>query len=104
MKTLVANVQRTHGVSKTNGKPYDMHVITVLMPLQNVSQGNYNVEGYGTVPAEMVLDPAILHKFKNLKDPSYLDLTVEQVLMFGEIKNIVTDATPIQPVQKAANG
>lgn len=87
---LVVNVIRTHGNKKSDGKPYDMYQITVCLPLQSVSQGNYNQEGYGMVPAQMELDPSIFHNFKNLKDPVYLDLTIEQVLQYGEIKNMVT--------------
>jgi hypothetical protein len=99
MKMLVNNVIRTHGTKKADGKPYDMYVITVSMPVQNVSQGTYNQEGYGTIPATMELDPAIFHNFKNLKDPVYLDLTIEQVLHFGEIKNMVTGVSNVQPQQ-----
>jgi len=102
-KILVNNVLRTHGTKKDTGKPYDMYVITVSLPVQNVSQGTYNQEGYGTVPATMELDPAIFHHFKNLKDPVYLDLTIEQVLHFGEIKNMVTGVSNIaaQPAKVA---
>lgn len=96
MKVLVCNAHRAHGTSKKDGKPYDIPVITVLMPFQPISQGNYNLEGFGTVPAEMALDPSILPKFKNLKDPVYLDLVVEQQLLYGEIKNVVTDVSTIQ--------
>ncbi|WP_160818312.1 hypothetical protein [Nitrosomonas oligotropha] len=51
----------------------------------------------------MELDPAIFHHFKNLKDPVYLDLTIEQVLHFGEIKNMVTGVSNIaaQPAKVA---
>lgn len=95
MKMLVINVLRTHGNKKSDGKPYDMHVITVGLPVQNVSQGNYNQEGYGTNVATMELDPSVFQHFKNLKDPVYLDLTIEQVLHFGEIKNMVTGVSNV---------
>ena len=99
MRMLVNNVTRTHGIKKADGKPYDMYVITVSLPIQNVSQGNYNFEGFGTQPATMELDPSIYHQFKNLKDPVYLDLTIEQVLHFGEIKNMVVGVSNVQPQQ-----
>ncbi len=102
-KMLVVNVTRTHGNKKSDGKPYDMYQITVSLPLQSISQGNYNQEGFGSVPATMDLDPAIFHQFKNLKDPVYLDLTIEQVLQYGEIKNMVTGVSNIavQPAKVA---
>ena len=99
MRMLVNNVTRTHGIKKADGKPYDMYVITVSLPIQNVSQGNYNFEGFGTQPATMELDPSIYQQFKNLKDPVYLDLTIEQVLHFGEIKNMVVGVSNVQPQQ-----
>ena len=101
-KMLVNNVTRTHGTKKDTGKPYDMYSISVSLPIQNVSQGTYNFEGYGTQPANMELDPAIFHHFKNLKEPTYLDLTIEQVLHFGEIKNMVTAVSNVQPQQTKA--
>jgi len=103
MKMLVINVLRTHGNKKADGKPYDMYVITVGLPVQIVSQGNYNQEGYGNNIATMELDPAVFHHFKNLKDPVHLDLTIEQVLHFGEIKNMVTGVSNIaaQPAKVA---
>lgn len=104
MKMLVNGVTRTHGTKKADGKPYDMYSITVSFPIQNVSQGTYNFEGYGTQPATMELDPAIYHLFKNVKEPVYLDLTIEQVIHFGEIKNMVVGVASIQPAQKVSNG
>ena|SRR5687768_9018246 len=101
MKMLVINVLRTHGNKKADGKPYEMFIITVGLPVQNVSQGNYNQEGYGNSTATMELDSAIFHHFKNLKDPTYLDLTIEQVLHFGEIKNMVVGVSNVQPQPQA---
>ncbi len=57
------------------------------------------LKGIGTQPATMELDPAIFYNFKNLKEPTYLDLTIEQVLHFGEIKNMVVGVSNVQPQQ-----
>jgi len=102
MKAMVINAKKTHGKRKADGTPYEMYVVTISLPFRNVSMGNYNVEGYGHDIAEIPLDPALLPKFQNLKEPTYLELITDQVIMFGEIKDTVVDVRPIQPAAKPA--
>lgn len=102
MKALVINAKKTYGKKKSDGTPYEMYVVTVSLPLRNISMGNYNVEGYGHDIAEIPLEPSILPKFQNLKEPTYLELVTDQVIMFGEMKDTVVDVRSIQPAVKSA--
>jgi len=95
MKALVINAKKTHGKKKSDGTPYEMYVVTIGLPFRNVSMGNYNIEGYGYDVAELPLDPNILSKFQSLKEPGFLELVTDSVIMFGEIRETVVDVKAI---------
>lgn len=91
MKVLVLNARRVHGNKKADGKPYEMFEVTVALPLRPVQQGGYNMEGFGMDVATVPLDPAAYQKFSALKQPMFLELVTEPMIMFGELKDTVID-------------
>lgn len=91
MKVLVLNARRTHGTKKADGKPYEMYEVTVALPLRPISQGGYNMEGFGVDVATIPLDPAAYQKFSSIKSPIQLELITEPMIIFGELKDTVID-------------
>lgn len=93
MKAYVINAQKTYGRRKSDGSPYEMHIVTIGLPFSNTNTGNYNQEGYGLNTAEIPLEPSILPKFAFLNGkPALMELTTEEKIMFGEIRSVVVDA------------
>lgn len=91
MKAIVMNAKQVMGKKKSDGSPYEMYVVTVALPLRPFSSANYNMQGFGYDVAELPLDPAAYPKFSVLKEPQVLDLKMETVILFGEIKDTVVD-------------
>lgn len=94
MKALVLNARHVHGIKKDNGKPYEMYEVTVALPLRPISQGNYNMEGYGYDVATIPCDPAAFPKFNTLKGPTVLELVREPMILFGDLVEAVVDFKP----------
>lgn len=101
MKVLVLNAKRVHGSKKSDGKPYEMYELTISLPIRPVSQGSYNMEGYGYDVATLPLDPAAFPKFAPvLTQPKVLELIKEPMIMFGELKDTVIGFNDPNPNQK----
>lgn len=93
MRALVLNVKQSKGVSKKDGSPYEMHVITISLPFKEFSSSTFQMTGYGHDIAELPLDPAAFLKFSELKEPRVLDLQTESAIMFGDLKQVVVGFT-----------
>ena len=102
MKTQVLGVKRMNGVAKESGNPYDMASIFVIVPIENVSKGNFTILGYGYEVGEMPLDPEAIKQFEGFKYPCAIELTLEPVLYKGKISQVVTGTTTAAP-PKAVN-
>ncbi|BBL35725.1 hypothetical protein Nstercoris_02000 [Nitrosomonas stercoris] len=96
MKALVLNAKRSQGISKKTGQPYEIYTLTIALPFSQFASKSFTLDGYGYDVAELSLDPEAYPKFSDLKEPRILELQFSTVVLFNELKQVVTGfvATP----------
>ena len=104
MKIQVLGVKRMSGTAKESGNPFDMGSLLAIVPIENVSNAKFSVQGYGYETGEMLLDPECIKQFESFKYPCSLELTMEIVNYRGKISQIVTGTTTQPVVKSVANG
>jgi hypothetical protein len=104
MKIQVLGVKRMSGTAKESGNPFEMASLLAIVPIENVSNAKFSVQGYGYETGEMLLDPECIKQFENFKFPCALELTMEIVNYRGKISQIVTGTTSVPSVKSVANG
>ncbi len=103
-KTQVLGVKRMSGTAKESGNPFDMGALLVIVPIENVSNAKFSVQGYGYEVGEMVLDPECIKQFEHFKFPCALELEMEMVNYRGKITQLVTGTSTPAPVKSVSNG
>ena len=104
MKIQVLGVKRMSGTAKESGNPFEMGALLAIVPIENVSNAKFSVQGYGYEVGEMVLDPAAIKQFENFKFPCALELEMEIVNYRGKITQLVTGTSTPAPVKAVSNG
>lgn len=106
MKIRVVGLERSEGISKKTGKPYTVGQVHAVVSLEERSgEGMMTKGAMGTTYR---VDPEVVKKVEHLPVPFEAELTVEDVMRFGERETKVIDLRPVgtapsvAPVKQAA--
>lgn len=105
MKAQVLGIKVMQGRGKESGEPFEMARLSVIFPIENVSNAKISIQGYGYEVGEMLVDAKALPQFSGFKYPCVLELITESTLYRGKVDQIVV-GTSTQPAVKpvASNG
>lgn len=105
MKAQVLGIKVMHGLGKESGEPFEMARLSVIFPIENVSNAKITIHGYGYEVGEMIVDAKALPQFAGFKYPCLLELVTESTLYRGKVDQVVTGTTS-QPAVKpvSSNG
>lgn len=97
MRMLVTGVETSSGVSKKSGQPYAIGRIYAAIPLASSSRPGQSSGGYaGTV---YDCDPVVADKLAGVRFPVEADLTMQDVLQYGERRQQVVSVAPVTPAK-----
>ena len=68
-----AGIKRSHGLTRADKKPFDRTSVLVLVPVEDLSRGNYNESGYGMKVEELDCQPDLMPLFADIEPLTELD-------------------------------
>ena len=77
MKATFLGIKRIHGTKKADNSAYDFTQLTVIAPVEDISQGKFNSSGYGMEAIKHSCDPACMSLFADIKPLTEVDLNFE---------------------------
>lgn len=72
-----------------DGHSWDMSSVMIQTPIESFQNQKVTVLGYGFEIAEMPLDPACIHQFKDVKFPALIELEFFQRPRMGKFESVV---------------
>ena len=77
MKAIFLSATRRFGKSSKTGNDYDMCMISIAVPVENVTTANMTFQGFGFEAKEIDLNPLVMAQFANVKPFTEVDLVIE---------------------------
>lgn len=102
MRVTVIGVKRMSGVGKESGRNFDFAQVEILRTLEPASTPNFQLHGYGYETNKLDLAPECLDKFRELRFPCQLDLSVDTVPARQGLRSVVVGFRPVSDVKAAA--
>lgn len=102
MRVQAIGVKRLSGVGKETGRQYDFAQLEILRPMEPVAKKDFRLMGYGWETSKLDLAPDCLEKFRDVRFPATLDLSVDTVPGRNGLRSIVVGFRPASDVKAAA--
>lgn len=84
MKAQILGVKHISGISKEKGTPFEICNALIALPIENVSNANVKITGYGFDVSEMGVLPEALPQFAGLKFLALLNLFLTLLIIAGK--------------------
>jgi len=98
MKSLLVGGMSMSGIGKESGKPYAMHQIFTLLPVQVFSDAKRTVKGFGMEISACDATEAVIAQLSALSPssfPAYFEIEQEQRNFAGKAQFVVIGAKPV---------
>jgi hypothetical protein len=96
MKVHALGIRSQSGISKA-GAPYEITVIKVRVPIEEVSRENLTIKGRGYEENDLELDSKSWLNFTNFPYPCELELETDVGSRMGQITVVATNAKLVNP-------
>lgn len=93
MKAVAIALTKSKGVAKKTNKPFDMQMLSILIPNDQVATENYSKFGKGFQVLEMPVSDEGYQALAMLEYPVAAEFTTGMVPRFGRMETMVTGIT-----------
>lgn len=90
MKVQVLGIKSISGHSKEKGTPFSICNLLVVLPIENMTNPNVQITGYGFETSEMTVLPEAFPQFRDLKFPAMVELVLQVANYRGKIDTVVS--------------
>lgn len=90
MRAIVIGVKRMSGVGKESGKNFDFAQVEILRPMEVTASPKFTLVGFGYETSKIDLAVEALDRFRDVRFPSTLELTVDTVPGRQGLRSVVT--------------
>lgn len=90
MKAQILGIKHITGISKEKGTPFTLCNALIALPIENLTNANVQITGYGFDVSEMAVLPEALPQFSGLKYPCSVELVLDLAAYRGKVDTVIS--------------